>query len=230
MRHICVQCGAELLRQGRFCTACGHPTPNADLGPEDQRRDCPIVFLDRLNVLHDTVIPRVFSRFFGAISKHSEINRWKSIFLDLQVDILFGYRGDDPDDPFFFVDDAAPRITMTLGSLISLAAPLNLGPLPSGSTHVVISPKTMSFGGNVSADLIRDECFKRVPISVRIADGYGIFGVVAFWNKRGDEFFNTPLRDWLSLGIEIPPVDGSVLITLQTDGSRVKTAVELVGG
>ncbi len=230
MRHICVQCGAELLFQGRFCTACGHPTPNADLGPEDQKCDGAVVYLDRLNVLHDMVIPRVFSRFFGTIAKPSEISRWKSVFLDLQVDILFGYRSEDPDDPFFFIDQTAPRITMTLGSLMSLKAPLKLGPMPSSSTHVVIFPLTTSIYGNVSADLIRDECWKRLPIPVRIADGYGIFGVQAFWNKRGDEFFNTPLKDWLYLGIEIPPVDGSVLITLQTDGSRVRSAVELVRG
>lgn len=214
--------------QGRFCTSCGHPTPNPDLGPEDQRRDRPIVFLDRLNVLHDMVIPRAFSRFFEAISKHSEISHWKNVFLDLQVHILFGYQ-DHPDLPYN-IDRTAPRITQTLGSLMSLATPLKLGPMPSSSTHVVIFPLTTSIYGNVSADLIRDECWKRLPIPVRIADGYGIFGVQAFWNKRGDEFFNTPLNDWLYLGIEIPPVDGSVLITLQTDGSRVTSAVELVEG
>lgn len=218
--------------QGRFCTACGHPSPNADVGPEDQRGDRPIVFLDRLNVLHDMVIPRAFSKFFEAIANHSEISHWKNVFLDLQVQVLFGSQK-HPDLPYN-IDETAPRVNLTLGSLMSLATPLKLGPMPSSSTHVVLFPLTTSIYGNVAADLIRDECWRRVPIPVRIADGYGLFGAfgdaLAFWNKRGDEFFNTPLNNWLYVGIEIPPVDGSVLITLKTDGSRVTSAVELVGG
>lgn len=200
-------------------------------GREDESDRRPVVYLDRLNVLHDMVVPRVFSKFFWAITRPSDIDRWKNVFLDIQVDVLFGYRGGDPDDPFFFIDETAPRVTMTLGSLMSLATPLKLGPMPSGSTHVVISPITWPRDGNVSVNFIRDECWKRLPIPVRITDGYGMFGVLAFWNKREDEFLRGPLSDWLYVGIEIPPMaDRSILITLQTDGSRVRSAVELIGG